>query len=423
MTIPDFNSITIKNYYPTVRELSNGIKTYCFNNNEMDVIFMKIIFYNAGTVSQDKFFTASLTKTQLNQGTKDFSDKELADNIDYYGLNSSHTTGNERTVLDFSFMQQYQKEVLPLIEQMVKYPTFPENNLQITINNSKQDYMLKQQQTNFLSHRAFMSNLFGKNHPYGKYAEIEDYDKVKAEDLKAFYKKRYSYNQCYILLSGNVNEEFYSLLDNALGKDFWNKDSADTNIKPIDINYNPESQTIFTHLPSAVQASIVMGRFVDGINSENYVPLSVLNCLFGGYFNSRLMSNIREEKGYTYGINSVVAPFKYGSIMFIATDVAMDKYEQTLEEIDKEMCRLKQETVSDYELSMVKNYMIGDMLRSNDGVDMMMDNYDYVIRYSLTNDYNSITLNKIRQITPEDIKSMAQKYLNKENFITSIALK
>ncbi|MBQ0114111.1 MAG: insulinase family protein [Bacteroidales bacterium] len=423
MTIPEFKNIAVKDYKPEIRTLSNGIKTYCFNNKEMEVAFMKIIFDNAGTISQDKFFTAALTKTQLNQGTKDYSAMELADNLDFYGVNYAPSTSNERTSLAFSFMQQYQKDVFPLIEQMIKYPVFPQSNLQVTINNSRQEYLMKTQQTNFLAHKAFMTNLFGEDSPYGKYARVEDYDKVTPEDLKLFYQKRYSFNQCYIMLAGNIDEEFYSLLERYLGEERWNESTADISRPQIDIDFAPKYKTIYTNLPSAVQSSIAMGKLVPGIEHEDYIPLSVLNCLFGGFFNSRLMSNIREEKGYTYGIDSVLAPFKYGNIMLIVSDVTADKDSLTIEEIHKEMIRLREEKVSEEELTMVKNYMTGDMLRSTDGVADICENYEYFIRYNLREDYNSYMLKRIQSTTPEEILSLANKYLLEDTFLTSIAKK
>ena len=151
MNIPSFNNIEIKDYAPQKLFLDNNIPVYCFENKDMEVVFMKIVFYNAGTVFQDKFFVASLTKTQLAQDTKDFTALTLADAMDYYGVNFSATTSNERTVLNFSFLKQYQKEVLKLAGQIILYPLFNQDKLDITINNSKQEFLAKCQQTSFLA--------------------------------------------------------------------------------------------------------------------------------------------------------------------------------------------------------------------------------------------------------------------------------
>ena len=156
------------------------------------------------------------------------------------------------------------------------------------------------------------------------------------------------------------------------------------------------------------------------VDSADYIPLTVLNCLFGGYFNSRLMSNIREEKGYTYGIDSALVPFKYGNTMFIVSDVAMDKTDATIEEVFKEMQRLQNEKVSQEELSMVKNYMTGEFLRATDGVAEISENYDYIIRFELREDYNSYMLEEIRKTDAESLMLLAQKYLKPVDFLASV---
>ncbi len=421
MNIPSFNNITIKDYTPEKSVLKNNIPIYTFANNDLEVVFMRIVFFNAGTIFQDKFFVSALTKTQLAQDTKDYSDLSLADAMDYYGVSLTRANTNERTYLTFSFLKKYQKEVVSLIEQILLLPVFKQEKLNITIGDYRQEFLAKCQKTSFLAHREFMAGLFGKDNPYGNYASVEDYDKVTISDIEKFYKQRYTFNQCYIILAGNVDKELIRLLNDSLGAYDWNSSSADTTPNNIKINTQIEPKTIITHLDNAVQASICMGRFFPSIKDEDYIPLTVLNCLFGGYFNSRLMSNIREEKGYTYGIDSFIAPFEKGSVFMIAGDVTNDKDTATIDEIKKEMNLLKTEIVSDAELDTVKNYMIGDMLRDNDGVSEIAITYDRQIKFSLADNYNSYAMNIIKNITPDKIKELANKYFDEQQFIISIS--
>ena len=421
MNIPNFDSIKIKDYVPQKRALQNSIPVYLFENKDMEVIFMKIVFPNAGTINQDKFFVASLTKTQLNADTKDYTALALSDAIDYYGLNFSASTSNERTILNFSFLKQYQSEVLKLIEQMVLYPLFKQDKLDITINNSKQEFLAKCQQTSFLAHREFMANLFGKENPYGRYASLSDYDMVNNEDIRLFYQKRYSFNQCYFILAGNTDEAFVNELNEVFGKNNWNSNSADISTRKIAIDKNYDCKTIITPLDSAVQSSICMGKMFPSIQDEDYIPLTALNCLLGGYFNSRLMSNIREDKGYTYGIDSFIAPYRYGSVFMIVTDVTADKDMATLEEIYKEMQILQTKSVFKEELDTVKHYMMGEMLRANDGVSEIADNYDMFVRFNLPLDYNSRSMEIVKSITADDIMNLANKYLQQDSFLVSIS--
>ena len=423
MKIPEFGQTEIKNYVPQKTELTNGIPVYTFFDKEMEVVFFKIVFYNAGTIFQDKFFVASLTKTQLAQDTLRYSAMELADEMDYYGINFSHSTSNERTVLTFSFLKQYSSQAIKLIEQILIYPVFKQEKLDITVNNSRQEFLAKCQQTSFLAHRQVMAHLFGKDNPYGRYASFEDYGKINIEDIKTFYKQRYTYNQCYIVISGNADGQVHSMLNDSLGKSFWNKDSADTSARDVKITLSEENKRVVTELDSAVQASVAMAKIFPDVHHSDYIPLTVLNCLFGGYFNSRLMSEIREKRGYTYGIDSVIAPFSKGSVFMIVTDVNDGTDELTVQQIYKEMDILCKEPVSQEELTLVKNYMTGEILRNNDGVTEISESYDAVVRFNFPDNYTNIVLDRIRAVTASDIMTLAGKYFKDSGFVISICKK
>lgn len=417
MNIPDFSNITIRDYLPQVRKLNNGIPTYTFYSNDSEAVYLKFVFYNAGTMLQDKPLVASFTSKQLNKNTKNYNFQELADEIDFYGLSFIPRTAIERTCLDISFLNRYKENVFPILEQIILYPRFEKSNLDIALSNGKQNYLTKIQQTNFLANKYFMQGIFGKNTPYGRYASIEDFDNVTKEDLNEFWQKHYTLNQCYIMMAGNVDESIFDLMNNYFG----NKNIPSISDKfGIDIEPVNQKGIIRNSLNSAMQSSIVMGKIMPKISHEDYIPLAVLNCILGGYFNSRLMSNIREEKGYTYGIDSALVPFRFGNIMVVVSDVAMDKENQTIEEIFKEMTILQNEDVPQNELSIVKNYLTGEMLRSTDGVSEICENYEYILRNNLRQDYNSYMINQIRNITPAKIRETAQKYLSPDGFLCSI---
>ena len=416
-TIPDISVMEVKDYQPQIRKLTNGITTYTFPSKDSEVVYMKFVFYNAGSISQNKSLTATFTGSQIGKNTKDYTYKQLSEEMDFYGLYFSPYTSRERFCLNFSFLNRYQENILPLIQQIILYTRFDEHTLEVEVGRAKQNYLTKLQQTNFLGQKCFNQELFGQDNLYGKYATIEDYNNINIKDLQNFWQKYYTLNQCYIMLAGNVEEKFFDLLEAFFGKEKITEKIEETN---INFGAKKTNGIIRNSLASAQQTSIVMGRLLPEIGNEDYILLIVLNCIFGGYFNSRLMSNIREQKGYTYGIDSAIIPFKYGNIMMIVSDIALDKEKQTIEEIHKEMDILKNDEVSLQELSTVKNYMTGEMLRSTDGVAYISENYDYILRYKLRKDYNSYLINGIRAITRRDIKNIARKYLNKESFLCSV---
>jgi predicted Zn-dependent peptidase len=135
-------------------------------------------------------------------------------------------------------------------------------------------------------------------------------------------------------------------------------------------------------------------------------------CLLGGYFGSRLMMNIREDKGYTYGISANLSAYRYASVLSISADVKADKAKESLNEVEKEIIRLQNDLVPESELSQVKNYLIGDCIRNLDGAFDKADKYSFLKKMSYEYDYYKDFLLTIKNITIEDIRDLSQKYLD-----------
>jgi predicted Zn-dependent peptidase len=225
------------------------------------------------------------------------------------------------------------------------------------------------------------------------------------------------------MASGNIDDSFIDLLNDNFGKEKWNEKTAITKNEDITLDSKPISKTVYTNLDSAVQSSIVMGKMFPKIDSEDYIPLKVLTCILGGYFNSRLMSNIREEKGYTYGIDAIVVPIKNASVFMILTDVKADKDEETIANIYYEIEKLCKEEIGEEELNTVKHYLTGEALRNMDGVMDISEYYSNIINNSLPNNYNSYFIDIMNKVDSKKIKELANRYLTKDSFIISVAKK
>lgn len=423
----DLTDIQFELFAPKRVNLSNGLPIYIFDNKDMEITYLRIIFSSAGYLYQDKYFVAGLCSSLLSTYTKDYPNNTISEQLDYYGVQYSHSSNSESAEFTFSFLSKYSKNVISLIEQILLYPIFDQEQKDILIKKNKQDFALREQRTAFLANKTFMQKLFGEGNPYGNYAQKDDYDKVTVSDLSDFYQRAYLCNRCYIIACGKVDDIVLKDLDNSFGSIAHREDSfikvRDSQVDNL-MTHLPkvDKQTIYyTNKDSAKQASIVMGKFMPKFDSEDYIPLRILNCIFGGYFNSRLMTNIREDKGYTYGIDSGIAPYKYGSIMVIGADLDPKHDTDTIEQINKEIDILQRQPISKEELFMVKNYLIGQLLSSLDGVIDKGESYNTIIRYKLKDDYNQLIAQKIKSCSAEDILNLANKYLNKDEFIISIA--
>jgi predicted Zn-dependent peptidase len=178
---------------------------------------------------------------------------------------------------------------------------------------------------------------------------------------------------------------------------------------------------LFVERPEARQNSLKIGQFTIGRKHEDYLKYRVLLELFGGYFGCRLMANIREDKGYTYGISATVSHQPDSSTLFIDTETDGRYVENVISEINHEISRLHSEAVSAEELGIVKNYMIGEMCRSYDSPFSLADLWAFVYASDLPDDYLERSLRAIEETTAEDIRTLAQRYLRPEEMYISVA--
>jgi predicted Zn-dependent peptidase len=144
----------------------------------------------------------------------------------------------------------------------------------------------------------------------------------------------------------------------------------------------------------------------------DFIPFTILNTVLGEYFGSRLMSNLREDKGYTYGVNSMVSEYQNIGYFLIATDVAAEHVDSALKEIRFEIEKLQTELIEQEELDLVKNYLLGQLLKSADGPYAMTDLYVHLQSFGLEVDYYNRYIHEINEITSEELQDCAKKYLN-----------
>jgi predicted Zn-dependent peptidase len=166
----------------------------------------------------------------------------------------------------------------------------------------------------------------------------------------------------------------------------------------------------------ALQTALRIGKILFNKEHEDYIAFTILNTILGDYFGSRLMKNIREDKGFTYGIGSFLSEIRHTGYFIIATEVGKDFTEQTTEEIKKEIDRLQTELISDEELNLVRSYLLGQILKSADGPYATMDLYTAVEQHDMDLEFYNRYIHGIRTITPSELLEMARKYLNWDSF-------
>jgi predicted Zn-dependent peptidase len=394
---------------PQVTVLDNGLKVYAFGNSDMDVVRMEFFFYNAGSANQDKIYSSSVTNNQISEGSSSHSAMEIANAIDYYGAFIEKTVDKESASICFYFLRKYQDNLISWFEEIIKDPAFPQTELDVYLQRLRQQYLVNQQKTDYLARVKFNEIVFGGNHPFGVIGKMEDFDSLERKDLINFYNFFYSSDECSIIIAGEIDDKLLGLLNKSFGGDDWKKEKV-IGLKDYNKFFDLDAVKKTININQAVQASIRMGNTTISSKDKDFMGLSVLNCLLGGYFGSRLMQNIREDKGYTYGIGSVIYSYRDIGIFYISADVKQENCQDAIDEVYKEIDLLQNEKVGDEELNRVKNYLMGNILRSLDGSLELSDRFRPLLKYGFGTDYYQKYMETIRAIDAEELMRLSQKY-------------
>jgi zinc protease len=396
-------------------KLSNDIPVFIFANPLQQALKIDIVF-NTGTASQKILLSANTSLRLMKEGTKSYQGNKLMAKIDFYGAFLNLNAAKDDSTVTLLVLRKNFLATIPLLESLLKEPSFTAKEFRFLRNIEREDFIVQNEKPRHLARKALNERVFGENTPYGRSAEVSDYDKLQLQHLIDFYQKNYSSNNCKIILSGPVDDEVISNLDKHFGQP-WNLDGRKEDFTQESI-FKPEKLHIVKK--DALQSAIQIGMPIMHRLHEDYTPFLLLNTIFGGYFGSRLMSNIREDKGYTYGIHSQVMPYLKGSIYSISTEAGTAVTNATIEEIQKEMRLLQNEPIETEELNLVKNYLTGSYMRSLDGVYNQAEKFKSIHGFNLEMNYYEKSLLKIQQTDQEELKALAKKYLNYDAMTTVI---
>ena len=402
--------------------LSNDIKMSCFHDKDSEIIRLEFIFKNAGSVNQNKFFASASASSLITEGCANMSAIEVADKLDYYAAYVEKVTERDATSLVFYFLKKYQENLLPLIEQIIKEANYTDREFEVYIAKQKQNFEINAQKTAMMAYKGFYRTIFPENHSLSLFGGKDDFDKLTAQDVREFYKTFYNASQSEIVLSGNYTDDFIKQIERYFGQDKWGREE-NLELKNYSLSMFQADKGVFKtfNKKGAAQSSIRMGSVSLNHRDKDFLPFSVVVCLLGGYFGSRLMMNIREDKGYTYGISANLSAYRYASVLSISADVKADKAVETLNEVEKEIIRLQNDLVPQSELSQVKNYLIGDCIRNLDGAFDKADKYSFLKKMNYEYDYYRDFLHTIKNITVEEIRDLSQKYLDLQYMTKIIA--
>jgi len=391
--------------------LKNGVEVYSVNAGAEELMSLELVFY-AGNWFEQKNLVAATTNFLLKNGTRQRNAFQINEHFEYYGAHLSRACYNETSTLSLHTLTKHVRELLPVVRELVTDAQMPEEELSIYQQNMKQRLKVNLRKADFVAGRLIDVYLFGEQHPYGRYTKDEDFDALNREELLQFYRRYYQQGRFIIFAAGKLPSDLEALLNEYFG---------DLPTQPITLPAHAlqpatEKKYRISNDPDGVQGSIRIAREFPNRHHPDFIRVQTLNSLFGGFFGSRLMSNIREDKGYTYGIHSYLLNHIHDSAWMISTEAGKEVCEATIAEVYKEMKELREVAVDDEELSLVKNFMIGSILGDLDGPFQIIGRWKNLILNGLDDQYFYKSIETIKSITPQELQELANRYLVEKDF-------
>jgi predicted Zn-dependent peptidase len=393
--------------------LDNGVPVHYLPLGEQDVMQVELVFY-AGNWYEQKNMVAAATNFLLKNGTSNKTAFEINEHFDFYGAYLNRNCYSETATLTLHCLSKHLSVLLPVMAELVQDATMPADELAIYQQNQQQRLTVNLKKCDFVANRYIDAYLYGKQHPYGTYAEAADYAAITQADVQAFYEQYYQQGHCMIMVAGKLPADVLLQLNEVFGK--LPLKSGTPNAVTHAIQPAMVKKYRVVNDEAGVQGAIRMARHFPTRTHPDFKGVQILNNIFGGYFGSRLMTNIREDKGYTYGIHSYLQNNLHDSAWMISTEAGRDVCEATIAEVYKEMELLRNEPVDAEELDLVRNYMMGTLLGDLDGPFQMIARWKNYILHGLDEHYFNDSIQTIRTITPEAIQALANKYLQPSDF-------
>ena len=391
---------------PKVIKLSKFCDAFWLNNvpNETSRIDL---YFNAGSVYTQPVI-ASITAAMLLTGNEKLSSQKIYEKLDFYGAYFDVEVTHYHCIVHLYALKENLVNVLTTFIEALNNMGCLERELKLILDEKKQKFDINLERVGVLAQRNFQKLVFDGTR-LSRLTKTQDFNKISAEKIENFYSSNFLQGLSRIHVISSINESQFSQILSL--------------VKPISALRKKtflnkfENKKIRLHLPrkNALQTAIRIGKICINKHHPDFIGFTILCTILGDYFGSRLMKNIREDKGYTYGIGCMIQELKDTAVFIIATEVGVDQRELAIEEIKKEIGILQSNPVPKKELDLVKNYLLGQALKAADGPYAQFDLFTGVNLFDLELDYYLKYLEKLKNITSKELQQLAIKHLNWED--------
>jgi len=414
---PEIRKVTELRIPPIQREiLDNGVELIEVNMGTQNLVQLEVLF-RGGRINESSKGVSRAVARLLKEGTKSYTGSELAEEVDFYGANISSGASLDYSYVKIFTLNKHFHKMLPILDEVVFSPSFSEEELQKYKKNSIQKLKVEMAKSELVAYKAITEKIYGSDHPYGYNSSESIYQDLTREKLIENYQQSYGTDNCIVILSGKITPDIKESVKTLFGERPEKKVKLEYNA-PVHRSSNNYSQRLKAE--DNLQSAVKIGCPLFKRDHEDFPDMFILNTILGGYFGSRLMSSLREKKGYTYNIYSSIDMMIYDGYFNISTEVGNEYLEATLSGIYEEMEILKNEEVGNVELDMVKNYLSGNFLNMIDGPFKVAGMAKVAALNGLGLEFYQNLMARIHTISAKDIQQLANKYFIRENMVEII---
>lgn len=400
---------------PTPITLNNGVEMNVIPITTTELVVICFMF-KGGQWVQEKKLQSDYAMQQIKSGTANFTSDILIDKLDSYGATVSTGTCLTHSYIQLTCLRRTLTQTLPLLCNIITSPIYEQAQLDNAIEEGVLAYQMNEQKVAQASRRIFYQQLLGTNHPAAAYANKSDYHSICREDLLSYHKKHIQLDNAIVYATGKIDSDTITLIDTYIGNiPTENRKSFEFQHTNIITSQQLMHETKIA-VPS-VQSGLRIGKVMPDCHSEDYPAIMLTSTILGGYFGSRLMKNIREKLGFTYGIHSTFFNIPHNNIFFITTETTQKYVTRCIDEIKKDMMDLQERPVSIDELENARNYNLGQFCRATE-TSLALHHLMMNLRvHQRTLENIQQEQEKAQELTPEDIMRCAQKHFNPKDML------